>query len=307
LGFPYSCQGGFCGKCKANLIQGEIKYPDGTPSGITEEEIQNNQILLCQCLAKSDVVLALDELNDTTNIEIQNLPCKVHSLTRLNKDVIKLVLKTPEATPLKYFAGQYIDIIHPDFSPKSFSIANAPQENSLIELHIRLIENGAFTQFVFNKLEENSLLKIKGPKGSFYLRETSERPIILLAGGTGLGPVKALVEQLIQSKSTREVKIYWGVRTEKDLYSTLPEQWSKEHANFKFTPVLSDPDSNWQGETGFVHETVLKHIEDFANYEVYACGPPVMVKSAGESFTKKGLLETNFFSDSFEFNHTNKP
>jgi CDP-4-dehydro-6-deoxyglucose reductase len=306
LGFPYGCQNGFCGKCKATLLQGEVSYINAKSPGITAEEVAKNQILLCQCLAKTDVVLAIEEIGKMADLKVQNLPCKVHSLTRLNDDVMCLVLKTPKATPLEYLAGQYIDIIHPDFSPKSFSIANAPQDNALIEVHIRLINEGAFTQFVFNDLTEKSLLRIEGAKGSFYLREMSDKPIIMIAGGTGLGPIKALIERLIQLKSNRKILLYWGVRTEKDLYTNAPNQWHTEYKNFSFTPVLSEPDTNWQGRVGFVHECVLADINDFSTYEVYACGPPIMVESSGKAMVKKGLLKCNFFSDSFEFNHTEK-
>jgi CDP-4-dehydro-6-deoxyglucose reductase len=301
LRFPYGCQNGFCGKCKATLIEGKIDYLDGIPPGLSPEEVADNMILPCKCLAKSDLLIAVNELASVADIEIKTLPCKVDKIEHLNADVARIILKIPGSESLQYLAGQYLDLIHPDFEPRAFSIANAPHNTGIIELHVRLISGGKFTNFVFNELQEKSLLKIEGPKGSFYLREGSDKPIIMVAGGTGFAPVKAMVEHIIEADIRREVHIYWGVRSLQDLYTTLPEMWAAAHNNISFTPVLSMPDDDWQGKTGYVHEAVLADFETLTNYEVYACGPPEMVRSAANTFVKKGLFTDNFFNDSFDF------
>ncbi|BBB23520.1 CDP-4-dehydro-6-deoxyglucose reductase [Isorropodon fossajaponicum endosymbiont JTNG4] len=301
LNFPYGCQKGFCGKCKATIIEGEVDYEGEVPSGITPEEVAEGMVLLCQCRAKSDVALVVAELDSVADFEVRTLPCKVQSIKRLNHDVAQVFLKIPSSESLQYLAGQYIDLIHPDFEPCAFSIANAPSNTSLIELHVRLIEDGKFTNFVFNELQEKSLLKIEGPKGDFYFREKSEKPIILVAGGTGFGPVKAMVEHAIETKSRRIIHIYWGVRDEQDLYTDLPKQWAKSHENISFTPVLSQANSAWKGRTGYVNESVLADFEHLVDYEVYACGPPAMVRAAADTFVKRGILKEDFFSDAFEF------
>jgi CDP-4-dehydro-6-deoxyglucose reductase len=301
LNFPYGCQKGFCGKCKATIIEGEVGYEGETPSGITPEEVAEGMALLCQCRAKSDVALVVAELDSVADIEVRTLPCKVQSIKHLNDDVAQVFLKIPSSESLQYLAGQYVDLIHPDFEPRAFSIANAPSNTSLIELHVRLIENGKFTNFVFNELQEKSLLKIEGPKGNFYFRERSEKPIILVAGGTGFAPVKAIVEHVIETKSRRIIHIYWGVRDEQDLYTDLPEKWAKSHENISFIPVLSQAHSTWTGRTGYVHESVLADFEHLVDYEVYACGPPAMVKAVADTFVKRGMFKEDFFSDAFEF------
>jgi CDP-4-dehydro-6-deoxyglucose reductase len=225
----------------------------------------------------------------------------VDKIEHLNDDVAKVILKIPGSEAMQYLAGQYIDLIHPDFEPRAFSIANAPHNTGIIELHVRLISKGKFTNFVFNKMQEKSLLKIEGPKGSFYLREDSEKPMIMIAGGTGFGPVKAMVEHAIESGSQRRIDIYWGVRSEQDLYMSLPSEWAEKFKNINFVPVLSRPNEEWKGRTGYVHEAVLEDFETLTEYEVYACGPPEMVKSAANTFVKKGMFENNFFNDSFDF------
>ncbi|QKQ23682.1 CDP-6-deoxy-delta-3,4-glucoseen reductase [Candidatus Ruthia endofausta] len=301
LNFPYGCQKGFCGKCKATIIEGEVGYKGEIPSGITPEEVEKGMALLCQCRAKSDVALVVAELDGVADIEVRTLPCKVQSIKHLNHDVAQVFLKIPDSESLQYLAGQYIDLIHPDFEPRAFSIANAPSNTSLIELHVRLIEDGKFTNFVFNELQEKALLKIEGPKGVFYFREKSEKPIILVAGGTGFGPVKAMVEHAIETKSKQTIHIYWGARDEKDLYTDLPKQWAKSHENISFIPVLSQANSAWKGRTGYVHESVLVDFEYLVDYEVYACGPPAMVKAVADTFVKRGMFKEDFFSDAFEF------
>ena len=301
IGFPYGCRNGFCGKCKATLIEGEVSYEEGIPPGLSTEEVADNMILPCKCQAKTDLSIVVTELESVADIEVKTLPCKVAKIEHLNGDVAKVVLKIPSSESMQYLAGQYIDLIHPDFDPRAFSIANAPHNTGVIELHVRLISGGKFTNFVFNELKEKSLLKIEGPKGSFYLRESSDKPMIMVAGGTGFGPVKAMVEHALESGSQRKIHIYWGARSEQDLYMSLPSEWADKFDNINFTPVLSMPDDSWKGRTGFVHEAVLADFKTLTNYEVYACGPPQMVRSAANTFVKKGMFENNFYNDSFDF------
>jgi CDP-4-dehydro-6-deoxyglucose reductase len=258
-------------------------------------------ILPCKCHAKTDISIVVTELESAADIEVKTLPCKVNKIERLNEDVAKIILKIPGSESLQYLAGQYIDLIHPDFDPRAFSIANAPHNTDMIELHVRLVTGGKFTNFVFNQMQEKSLLKIEGPKGSFYLREDSEKPVIMVAGGTGFGPVKAMVEHLIESGSQRKIDIYWGARSEQDLYMSLPGEWAEKFDHINFVPVLSMPNKDWKGRVGYVHEAVLTDFKTLTNYEVYACGPPAMVRSAANTFVKKGMFEKNFFNDSFDF------
>ena len=299
--FPYGCQNGFCGQCKAVILNGEIDYDGEVPSVLSVDDIDSNMALLCQCKAKSDLYIAVDELDSLAAIEVRSMPCRVEQINRLNHDVIQLILKIPGAQSLQYLAGQYLDLEHSDFEPRSYSIANAPTNSNLIELHIRLVDDGKLTNFIFNSLSVKSILRIEGPKGSFFLREESKCPIIFIAGGTGFGPVKAIIEHLINIGSNRKVYLYWGVRTEIDLYSNLPSEWSEKYPNISFVPVLSEAGESWNGNIGYVHDSVINDFEDLTDFEVYACGPPVMVNAAVKSCFKNKLAKENFFSDSFEY------
>ncbi len=298
---PYGCQNGFCGQCKAVILNGEIEYDGDTPSAISKEDVESNMALLCQCKAKSDLYIAVDEIDSLANIEVRSMPCRVEQINHLNHDVIELILKIPGAQSLQYLAGQYLDLEHSDFDARSYSIANAPTNSNLIEIHIRLVEDGKLTNFIFNKLSVKTILRIEGPKGSFFLREDSECPIIFIAGGTGFGPVKAIIERLINIGSDRKVYLYWGVRSEVDLYSKLPSEWSKKYSNISFVPVLSEADESWKGSTGFVHDSVVKEFKDLSGFEVYACGPPLMVNATVKSCLQHKLAKESFFSDSFEY------
>ena len=203
--FPYGCQNGFCGQCKAVILNGEIDYDGEVPSVLSADDIDSNMALLCQCKAKSDLYIAVDELDSLAAIEVRSMPCRVEQINHLNHDVIQLILKIPGAQSLQYLAGQYLDLEHSDFDSRYYSIANAPTNSNLIELHIRLVDDGKLTNFIFNSLAPKSILRIEGPKGSFFLREESECPIIFIAGGTGFGPVKAIIEHLINIGYQRKV------------------------------------------------------------------------------------------------------
>ena len=301
INFPYGCQKGFCGQCKATIIEGEFFYEDGVPNGITEQEVAEGMALLCQCNAKTDIKLSVAELDTESDIVSKIMPCRVEKINKLSKDVVQLLIKIPGSQSLQYLAGQYIDLIHPDFEPRAFSIANAPVNSSTIELHIRIIDGGEFTNYVFNELNEKSILQIEGPKGSFYFKEDSINPAILVAGGTGFAPIKSIVEHMLETENDRELFIYWGVRDEPDIYMSLPEEWAVKYNNIHFVSVLSEPNEHWKGRVGFVHDSVLEDFEDLIDYEVYACGPPVMVEAVASNFAKKGMNKDNFYSDAFEF------
>ena len=301
LNFPYGCQNGFCGQCKAIILNGEIEYDGDVPSAISKDDAEANMALLCQCKAKTDLYIAVDELDSLATIEGRSMPCRVEEINRLNHDVIAITLKIPGAQSLQYLAGQYIELEHSDYEPRSYSIANAPINSNLIELHIRLVDGGKLTNFLFNSLTEKSILRIEGPKGSFFLREDSECPIIFIAGGTGFGPIKAIIEHLINISSNRVIHLYWGVRSEEDLYSSLPSEWSEMYGNISFEPVLSEANQSWSGKKGYVHESVVDDFQDLTDYEVYSCGPPVMVNASHKSCLEYKLPKENFFSDAFEY------
>jgi CDP-4-dehydro-6-deoxyglucose reductase len=300
---PYGCRNGACGSCKAKLISGNITYADTLPEGLSEEEHQQGNVLLCQALASSDLSIKSRMIETSADIKLRQFPCRVTTCEKLNADVIRLTLELPKTERLQFLAGQYIDIIMKDGKRRSFSLANPPHEDQELELHIRYYEGGLFSEYAFKDLKNKALLRIEGPLGQFTLQE-SDRPIIMIAGGTGFAPVKSLVEHALEKKDYRPIHIYWGARAETDLYfDNVVKQWTIDHLHIKYIPVLSETDSleNWQGKTGYVHEAVLEDHTDLSGYDIYACGPPPMVNAVVDSFPKRGLNRERLFSDSFEF------
>ena len=303
VSFPYGCRSGVCATCLGKVLEGNISYPDDLPMGISEEDHQQGQALFCQAVAESDLVIEVAEIEGIGEIEIKTLPVKVVSLRKLAPDVMEVLLKLPETERLQFLAGQYIDILLPMGKKRAFSLANAPFNDEYLELHIRHVEGGAFTDQVFNELTEKSLLRIEGPHGSFFLRDT-DRPKILVGGGTGFAPLKGMIEQMIEENTNVPIYLYWGARTKTDLYhQELANKWAYQYENISFIPVLSEPeeDSDWQGETGFVHEVVIRDFNDLSGFDVYMSGPPVMVKAGAAAFIKAGLDKEQMFSDSFEY------
>lgn len=305
ISFPYGCRSGSCGTCLGKVISGEIEYPEGLPLTVMEHEHKEGKAVFCVSIAKSDLTLEVKEVTSSDEIITKILPARVISLRKLSDDVMEMTIKLPEAEPLAFKAGQYLEIILKDKSRRAFSIANSPSNNEVLELHLRHIAGGKFTDHVFNQMKEKSLIRFEGPFGSFHIRENSNRPILLIAGGTGFAPIKAMLEQLIEEEDTRPIHLYWGVRTKLDLYrNDLAEKWAFQYKHITYTPVLSgviEEDKEWQGRTGFVHTAVIEDFTDLSGFDVYMAGPPAMVDAAKTGFIKQGLPEEQLFFDSFEF------
>ncbi|MEW8584765.1 MAG: FAD-binding oxidoreductase, partial [Candidatus Thiodiazotropha sp.] len=242
------------------------------------------------------------EIARSKDIPIRTMPCKVDRIERLNEDVIRLYLKLPEGERLQFLAGQYLNFILKDGSKRAFSIANAPHDDDFIELHIRHVSGGLFTDLLFSGMEEKTIMRIEAPLGSYYLREESTKPIILMGGGTGFAPLKGIIEHAFQIGIQRPMHLYWGVRSRSDLYlPELPQRWAAEHANFNYIPVLSEPDDDWRGRKGWVHEAVIADHPDLSDHEVYMSGPPPMIEAGKKAFLSHGLAGEELYSDSFEY------
>ena len=300
IGLPYGCRSGSCGSCLATLIEGEVGYPDGPPPALENEAA--DKCLPCVAFPQSNLTLEAREVETAADIEPRSLPCRVQRVDHLAHDVVRLWLKLPEDQRLPFRAGQYLDFVLADGSKRAFSIANAPENDDLIELHIRHVDGGRFTDWVFGQMQDKAILRIEAPHGAFVLDEESPRPWLFIAGGTGFAPIKSQIEHSFGKGSTRPMTLYWGVRSKRDLYlPDLPRQWEREHSNFRYIPVLSEPDADWDGRTGFVHEAVLRDIPNLADYDIYMAGPPVMVKSARDAFRAKGVGDDRMHYDSFEY------
>ena len=300
---PYGCRNGACGACKGKVLAGAVDYGVHQEGALTAEDKAKGLALFCCATAQSDLTLEVKEVGLAKDIPIKTLPCRIERMEKLADDVMAVWLKLPSNERLPFLPGQYIDFLLKDGTRRSFSLANTPEEDALLELHIRHVPGGKFTDHVFNTMKAKDIMRIKGPHGSFFLRE-SDKPAILVAGGTGFAPIKSMLGHAFHHEVAREFVLYWGAKTLADLYQPgVPSAWQQAHRNFSFIPVLSEPAAadNWVGRRGMVHAAVLADFEDLSGYEAYVCGAPPMVAAAKRDFTARGLPEDAFFSDAFDY------
>jgi CDP-4-dehydro-6-deoxyglucose reductase, E3 len=306
IGLPYGCKDGACGSCKCKLVSGSVVHGPHQPKALSAEEEAAGYVLTCCGVAQSDVVIESRQVTEEGAFPIKKMPVRVSALERASHDVMILRLQLPAADTFKYHAGQYVEFLLRDGDRRSYSMATAPHsqaEAPQMELHLRHMPGGKFTDHVFSNMKEKEILRIEGPYGSFFLREDSDKPIVLLASGTGFAPIKAILEHMAFNGITRPTTLYWGGRRPADLYQN---DWITAQAaampNLQYVPVVSDalPEDNWNGRTGFVHLAVLQDFPDLSGHQVYACGAPIVVESARNQYTKEaGLPAEEFFADAF--------
>jgi CDP-4-dehydro-6-deoxyglucose reductase len=312
IGMPYGCRDGACGSCKCRKLEGSVVLGHHQSKALSAEEEANGFILTCCSVAQSDLVLESRQVTRAGAFAIRKMPARVMQLERKSHDVMLVRLQLPANDVLQYHAGQYIEFILRDGARRSYSMAGAPHSlvppqpgapSPGVELHIRHMPGGKFTDHVFASMKEKEILRVEGPYGNFYLREDSDKPIVLLASGTGFSPIKAVIEHMKHKGITRPATLYWGGRRPPDLYL---DTWVRERLadmpNLRYVPVISDalPEDAWSGRTGFVHRAVLEDFPDLSAHQVYACGAPIVVDSARADFIRlAGLPEDEFFADAF--------
>jgi CDP-4-dehydro-6-deoxyglucose reductase len=300
---PYGCKNGACGSCKGKIVSGSVDYGHYHARVLTEEERAHGKALFCQARPLGELVIECRTIGAAKDLAVRLLPCRVQKLDKVADDVVIVQLKLPANERLQFLAGQYIDFLLKGGERRSFSMANPPHADELIELHIRHVPGGSFTDHVFGKMKERDILRLEGPLGSFFLREDSAKPIVLVASGTGFAPIKSIIESAFHRKVERPMVLYWGGRRPKDLYlSALAQKWALEHRQFRYVPVASEPrpEDAWSGRSGFVHRAVMQDLPDLSGYQVYACGVPVMVDAARKDFVEQCQLPAEeFYADAF--------
>jgi CDP-4-dehydro-6-deoxyglucose reductase len=296
---PYGCRSGSCGSCKATIIKGEVFHEDIMPGVLTDQDKSEQNFLLCKTYATSDVTITSLVEKKLDEFPKKITPVRVEKLNLLNHDVMQIQLKLPAGDNLQFKAGQYLEFILKDGARRAFSMANAPSDD-LIELHVRLIEGGTFTNYVFNEMKEKSIHRIEVPIGNFYLRE-SDRPMIFVAGGTGFAPIKSIINDCHRAGVERKIYLYRGFKTHKDLYQDeVVENWKKNINNFVAINVYSEEVVNGQEES-LVHKKVIKDLGQLDSFDVYCCGAPGMIEVAYKEFVEAGLNPNSFYSDAFTF------
>ncbi|MCM2253859.1 MAG: CDP-6-deoxy-delta-3,4-glucoseen reductase [Ramlibacter sp.] len=303
VGMPYGCKDGACGSCKCKKLEGAVTHGAHQSKALSAEEEAAGFVLTCCGVPHTDVVLESRQVTDESAFPVRKMPSRVVSLEKKSPDVMVLKLQLPANDTLRYHAGQYIEFILQGGARRSYSMANAPHNGPGIELHIRHMPGGKFTDHVFNAMKEKEILRVEGPYGAFYLREDSDKPMILLASGTGFAPIKAVIEHMQFKGITRPATLYWGGRRPSDLYL---DDWVRaklaEMPHLSYVPVISNalPEDDWTGRTGFVHKAVLQDFPDLSGHQVYACGAPIVVDSARADYSAlAGLPADEFHADAF--------
>jgi CDP-4-dehydro-6-deoxyglucose reductase, E3 len=330
LNLPHSCKSGHCGSCRARLLAGEIQYPGAPPLGLSAEEARGGQVLLCQARALTDLTVEARLIATLADVEIKTLPCRIAQLTPLAPDVMQLLLRLPSVERLRFQPGQYLDVLVAGGRRRSFSIASPPHDSGLLELHVRRVSGGGFTERLFAPTGEapaaaqaraaagpaadegravaaplgvGSLLRIEGPIGQFVYRE-DPRPALMIAGGTGFAPLKSMLRHALERGSGRILHLYWGARHVRDVYEeSLVLGWARGHPQLTFTAVLSEasPTEAAHHRSGWVHEAVLADYPDLSGFDVYAAGPPAMIEAIRSVFPRQGLPPERLYFDSFDY------
>ena len=302
LVLPYGCKNGACGSCKGKILSGTVDYGTYQQKALPDEDKALGKALFCQAKPLSDLVIEARTIGAAKDIQVKTLPCRVQKLERVTQDVMLLGLKLPANERLQFLAGQFLEFLLKDGKRRSFSMGNAPHDDELIQLHVRHVPGGQFTDHVFGRMKERDILRFEGPLGTFFLREDSDKPIVFVASGTGFAPIKSIIEHALHKGISRPMTLYWGGRRPADLYlHALAAGWAAR-GSLKYVPVISDalPQDAWTGRTGFVHRAVMQDFPDLSAHQVYACGVPIMVDAARKDFTTQCRLpEEEFYADSF--------
>ena len=306
---PYGCKNGACGSCKGKVLEGRIEHGDHSQSALSTLDETAGATLLCCAHPKSNVLIDVREIQGGGDIPVRKVPCRIQTIAYPSNDVAILQLQLPASERFQFLAGQYLEFLLKDNKRRAYSIASAPHQEGPIELHIRHLPGGLFTDPLFGQgadgkaIKEKDILRFEGPQGSFFLREDTQKPIIFLASGTGFAPIKSILLHMREKKIDREVYFYWGGRRPKDLYmDTLCQEFASTLPRFHYIPVISDalPEDHWVGRTGFVHHAVMADFPDLSPFQVYACGAPIVIQSAQTDFVEQcGLPEDEFYADSF--------
>lgn len=302
---PYGCKNGACGSCKGQIVSGQIEQGPHAASALSSDERTRGLALLCCSKAQCDLEIDVREIAGVDGVQVKKLPCRVAALERRGDDVMIVKLQLPANERLQYLAGQYVEFILKDGSRRSYSMANAPHDDTHLQLHVRRTPGGAFSKYVFEEMKERAILRFEGPLGSFYLREVA-RPLLFLAGGTGLAPFLSMLEVLARSGSQQKVHLVYGVTRDLDLVCVEAlDAYAARLPNFTFATVVADAASN-HARTGWVTQHIPADALNDGDVDVYLCGPPPMVDAVRGYFDEQRVTPRSFHYEKFTPNVTAK-
>ncbi len=297
INLPFSCETGRCGTCKCRVTSGR-SIAMREEQGLTEDEKADGWILSCVRVAESDMSLEVEDLSQLEIPPVKTFPCRISKLDKLTPDTVAVGLRLPPGSDLNFLPGQYIEVIGPSGAQRHYSLASAGASGRPLELHIRAVPGGTLSEYWFNQARLNDLLRFRGPLGTFFLRDVAGTNLIFLATGTGIAPVKAILEGLQHispEQGPGSVTVYWGGRVPSDLYLDV----TKIPGKHRYVPVLSRAAGDWKGFRGHVQDVLLKNRPDLGAAVIYACGSIAMIRSAKKALLEAGLPSNRFFSDAF--------
>ena len=298
--YPHGCRSGRCGSCKSRLVSGEVDLLDHSRFALSDVEKAQGLILACRAIPTTDAIVAwLGDGEEILSHPHRRLNCRVTAIEDATHDIKRIRLAIDGGNPLAFTAGQYARLTFPGAPSRDYSMANGPVEREL-EFHIRHVPGGAATQRIHTRLKLGDPVLVEGPFGSSYLREQHEGPILCVAGGSGLAPIKGIVEAALASGMKQPIHIYFGARSDRDLYLVDHfESLAIGHPNLHFTPVLSDTVLGAPWRTGLVTDVVAEDLRDLDGWKAYVAGPPPMVEAAMQIGTARGLRPEDLHADVF--------
>jgi len=298
------CEFGGCGTCRIQVVKGRVHYEDDfLPMSVSDEEHAEGFAAACQARLHEDVEISL--ANHIVSLPASHeLVLEVAEVKDLCQGIRQLVLQGEALKDIEYWPGQYVNIDMGDGQQRSFSIANANSADGCLSLHIREIEGGRFTQKLLPTLQHGAKLKVTMPLGTFYYREKDWRPMVFVATGTGIAPLRAMLESLLDNDDCPPISLYWGMRNEADLYQMAEfEAWASRLYEFEFVPVLSQPSAQWQGRSGYVQDAIMADFDDLSEHAIYLCGSPAMINDARRQFVERGADADFIYADAFNLQH----
>lgn len=302
----HSCKTGRCGVCKVLVLQGETRVSQPEVA-LSDAELEDGYILTCCRLASSNLTLNVEDLPQLNGIRSATHPAKIDSIEPLSPEVMQVALRFPPALKIKYLAGQYVNIIIPGGERRSYSIANAPRDDGKMFFQIKKVSDGVLSQYWFEKAKMGDLLRVEAPLGTFFLRDTNIKHLVFLATGTGIAPVQALLQGLFKSCEPQSQKphvhVYWGNRSFQDIYSL---QLDNQIEGVSWNNVLSKPDKNWHGLTGYVQDAFFSTQIPLDEVAIYACGSMNMINTVASLLAEKSFDMGRFYSDAFVSSNESK-
>lgn len=298
--YPHGCRSGRCGSCKSRLVSGEVDLLPHTPFALSPSERSQGLILACRAQPLSDLTVSwLGKEEEKADHPVRRIRTQVVALENATHDIKRVRLMPEDGPPLAFTAGQYAQVTFPGAPTRDYSMANMPGETEL-EFHIRRIPGGAASERVATRLARGDRVEVRGPLGSAFLRESHTGPILAVAGGSGLAPIKSIVETAHAHGLRQPIRVYFGVRTERDLYLVDHfQRMAKAYPNLSFAPVLSEEPRSDRYRTGFVTDAIAMDVSDLDGWKAYMAGPPAMIDAAGPLLQERGLRSEDMHVDVF--------